>query len=133
MARLQPKPAGRQKGSIDVLPSGALRVRVHAGQDPITNLGHNLALVAVARLGTSGAQALIHGVVATYYRTSVRSAGVWWCVGLGGVGGPPAGGLVVVSGRVLDSIFYVLAAPADVGGLLTRVVRRPIGRPCDGR
>ncbi|WP_226366622.1 hypothetical protein [Pseudonocardia sp. ICBG162] len=63
----------------------------------------------------------------------MRSAGVAWCVGLGGVGGPPVGGLVVASGRVLDSIFYVLAAPAVVGGLLTWVVRRTIGRPCDGR
>ncbi|MFG1635634.1 tyrosine-type recombinase/integrase [Pseudonocardia alni] len=48
MARLQPRPAGRQKGSIDVLPSGALRVRVYAGQDPITKRRHNLVEIVPA-------------------------------------------------------------------------------------
>jgi integrase len=48
MARLQPKPVGRQKGSIDVLPSGALRVRVYAGQDPITKRRHNLVEIVPA-------------------------------------------------------------------------------------
>ncbi|MCO5579114.1 hypothetical protein L7F22_032966 [Adiantum nelumboides] len=49
--RLQPRPAGRQKGSIDVLPSGASRVRAYAGQDPITNLGHNLCRDRARRPG----------------------------------------------------------------------------------
>ncbi|WP_207223635.1 hypothetical protein [Pseudonocardia sediminis] len=48
MARLQPRPAGRQKGSIDLLPSGALRVRVYAGQEPITKRRHDLIEIVPA-------------------------------------------------------------------------------------
>jgi len=32
----------RPRGSIDVLPSGALRVRLYAGQDPLTKKRHTL-------------------------------------------------------------------------------------------
>ncbi|MBC3190697.1 aromatic acid/H+ symport family MFS transporter [Pseudonocardia sp. C8] len=84
-----------------------------------------LAFVAVVGLGTSGTQILIYGFVATYYRTNVRSAGVAWCAGfgrLGGVGGPLVGGLMVASGLALDSIFYVLAALAVAGVVLTWLV-----------
>lgn len=34
--------SGRQRGAIDELPSGALRVRVYAGVDPVTKKRHNL-------------------------------------------------------------------------------------------
>jgi AAHS family benzoate transporter-like MFS transporter len=88
-------------------------------------LGLLLAFVAVVGLGTSGTQILIYGFVATYYRTNVRSAGVAWCAGfgrLGGIGGPLIGGLLVASGIALTSTFYVLAALAVFGGLLTLVV-----------
>jgi integrase len=34
--------AGRTRGSIDELPSGALRVRVYAGVDPVTKRRHDL-------------------------------------------------------------------------------------------
>ncbi len=34
--------SGRQRGSIDVLPSGAFRVRVYAGVDPVTKQRHTL-------------------------------------------------------------------------------------------
>ena len=88
-------------------------------------LGVLLAFVAVVGLGTSGTQILIYGFVATYYRTNVRSAGVAWCAGfgrLGGIGGPLIGGLLVASGIVLNTIFYVLTALAVVGALLTLVV-----------
>ncbi len=34
--------SGRQRGSIDELPSGALRVRVYAGVDPVTKRRHDL-------------------------------------------------------------------------------------------
>lgn len=33
---------GRTRGSIDELPSGALRVRVYAGVDPVTKRRHDL-------------------------------------------------------------------------------------------
>jgi MFS transporter, AAHS family, benzoate transport protein len=88
-------------------------------------LGILLFVVAVAGLGTSGTQTLIYGFVANYYRTNVRGAGVAWCAGfgrLGGVGGPLLGGFLVGAGFALDSIFFVLAALALLGLLLTLLV-----------
>lgn len=88
-------------------------------------IGLLLAFIAVVGLGTSGTQILIYGFVATYYRTSVRGAGVAWCAGfgrLGGIGGPLIGGLLIASGLALNSIFYVLTVLAVVGALLTLVV-----------
>jgi integrase len=38
----------RQRGSIDELPSGAFRVRVHAGRDPLTGRRHDLVEVVPA-------------------------------------------------------------------------------------
>lgn len=37
-----PARAGRSRGSIETLPSGALRVRVYAGSDPVTGRRHYL-------------------------------------------------------------------------------------------
>jgi AAHS family benzoate transporter-like MFS transporter len=88
-------------------------------------VGLLLAFIAVVGLGTSGTQILIYGFVATYYRTSVRGAGVAWCAGfgrLGGIGGPLIGGLLIASGLALNSIFYALTVLAVVGALLTVVV-----------
>ncbi|MBN9113185.1 MAG: tyrosine-type recombinase/integrase [Pseudonocardia sp.] len=42
MAKPRTTRSGRQKGSIDELPSGALRVRVYAGVDPVTKRRHDL-------------------------------------------------------------------------------------------
>jgi MFS transporter, AAHS family, benzoate transport protein len=88
-------------------------------------LGVLLLFVAVVGLGTSGTQTLIYGFVANYFRTNVRGAAVAWCAGfgrLGGVGGPLLGGLLVAAGLALNSIFYVLAAVALVGTVLTLLV-----------
>src|SRR3954454_16863793 len=41
-------PRQRQRGTIDVLPSGALRVRVYAGVDPVTKRRHDLTEVIPA-------------------------------------------------------------------------------------
>jgi AAHS family benzoate transporter-like MFS transporter len=84
-----------------------------------------LIFVAVAGLGTSGTQTLIYGLVANYYRTNVRGAGVAWCAGfgrLGGVGGPVIGGLMIGAGLSTNAIFWVLAGLGVLGGLLTLVV-----------
>ena len=84
-----------------------------------------LLIVAVVGLGTSGTQTLIYGLVANYYRTTVRGAGVAWCAGfgrLGGVAGPAVGGLLVGAGLALDTTFYVLAAVALLGMALTLAV-----------
>ncbi|WP_308252108.1 tyrosine-type recombinase/integrase [Pseudonocardia sp. KRD291] len=42
MAKAKVARSGRQHGSIDELPSGALRVRVYAGVDPVTKRRHDL-------------------------------------------------------------------------------------------
>ena len=89
------------------------------------SVGLLLAVVAVVGLGTSGTQTLIYGLVANYYRTNVRSAGVAWCAGfgrLGGVGGPMLGGYLAGSGYGLSTIFFILAGLALLGCLLTLLV-----------
>jgi AAHS family benzoate transporter-like MFS transporter len=88
-------------------------------------LGVLLAIVAVVGLGTSGTQTLIYGLVANYYRTNVRGAGVAWCAGfgrLGGVGGPMLGGYLAGGGFALNTIFYVLAGLAVLGVVFTLLV-----------
>jgi AAHS family benzoate transporter-like MFS transporter len=89
-----------------------------------------LAAVAIVGLGTSGTQILLFGLVANYYRTNVRGAGVAWCAGfgrLGGVGGPLLGGFLIAAGLALNSIFYILAGFAVVGFVLTVLVPRSRG------
>src|SRR4051812_2920417 len=91
------------------------------------SVGVLLAVVAVVGLGTSGTQTLIYGLVANFYRTNVRSAGVAWCAGfgrLGGVGGPILGGYLAGGGFALETIFYILAGLAVVGSVLTALVPR---------
>jgi AAHS family benzoate transporter-like MFS transporter len=97
-------------------------------------VGLLLAFIAIVGLGTSGTQILIYGFVATYYRTTVRGAGVAWCAGfgrLGGIGGPLIGGLLISSGLALNSIFVVLTALAVLGALLTLVVPKASRRGGD--
>jgi len=101
---------------------GALSITVLTVSLP---LGLLLAFVAIVGLGTSGTQTLIYGFVANYYRTNVRGAGVAWCAGfgrLGGVAGPLLGGFLIGAGLALNSIFYVLAALALLGTVLTLLV-----------
>lgn len=95
-------------------------------------IGLLLLFVAIVGLGTSGTQTLIYGFVANYFRTNVRGAAVAWCAGfgrLGGVAGPLLGGLLIAAGLALNSIFYILAAIAAVGVVLTLLV--PIRRSLD--
>lgn len=90
------------------------------------SLGTLLAVVAVVGLGTSGIQTLIYGLVANFYRTNVRSAGVAWRAGfgrLGGVGGPILGGYLAGGGFALETIFYILASVAVLGSILTTLVQ----------
>lgn len=101
---------------------GALSIALLTSGFP---LGILLAIVAVVGLGTSGTQTLIYGLVANYYRTNVRGAGVAWCAGfgrIGGVGGPMLGGYLAGGGFALETIFFVLAALGVLGGLLTLLV-----------
>ena len=95
-------------------------------------LGFLLLFVAIAGVGTSGTQTLVYGFVANFFRTNVRGAAVAWCAGfgrLGGIGGPLLGGLLVGAGLALNSIFFVLAAIALAGVVLTLLV--PAGRAHD--
>jgi MFS transporter, AAHS family, benzoate transport protein len=101
---------------------GALSIAVLTLSLP---LGLLLLFVAIVGLGTSGTQTLIYGFVANYFTTKVRGAAVAWCAGfgrLGGVGGPLLGGFLVAAGLALNSIFYVLAALALLGAILTLCV-----------
>ena len=98
---------------------GALSIAVLTLSLP---LGVLLLFVAIVGLGTSGTQTLIYGFVANYFTTKVRGAAVAWCAGfgrLGGVGGPLLGGFLVAAGLALNSIFYILAALALLGMVLT--------------
>lgn len=84
-----------------------------------------LALVAVAGVGTIGTQVLIYGFVSNYYNSAARGAGVAWCAGfgrLGGIFGPLIGGLLMAAGVQNHIAFYVFAAVAIVGALVTACV-----------
>jgi AAHS family benzoate transporter-like MFS transporter len=88
-------------------------------------IGVLLLFIAIVGLGTSGTQTLLFGFVANYFSTKVRGAAVAWAAGfgrLGGVGGPLLGGLLITAGFALNSIFYVLAAVALLGMILTLLV-----------
>jgi len=84
-----------------------------------------LALVAVAGVGAIGTQVLIYGLVANYYDSTARAAGVSWCAGfgrLGGILGPLLGGLLISAGLGGGTAFYVFAGVAIVGTLVTACV-----------
>lgn len=101
---------------------GALSITLLTFSLPLALL---LAFIAIVGLGTSGTQTLIYGFVANYYPTRMRGAGVAWCAGfgrLGGVGGPLLGGFLLAAGLAVNSIFYVLAAIALLGVVLTLLV-----------
>ncbi|WP_432561447.1 MFS transporter [Kineococcus sp. SYSU DK003] len=105
---------------------GAVAIGLLTVQAP---LGVLLLFVAVAGVGTSGTQTLIYGFVANHFRTTVRGAAVAWCAGfgrLGGIGGPLLGGLLIGAGLALNSTFFVLAALALVGSVLTLLVPRTV-------
>ena len=106
--------------------TGALALVLLTLDFPLAGL---LGVVAIVGLGTSGTQTLIYAFVANYYRTNVRASGVAWCAGfgrLGGIGGPMLGSFLITSGLPLDSIFYILAAIALLGVMLTLLV--PLAR-----
>jgi AAHS family benzoate transporter-like MFS transporter len=88
-------------------------------------VGVLLVFVALAGLGTSGTQILLFGLVANYYRTNVRAAGVAWCAGfgrLGGIGGPLVGGILIGAGLGMTQIFFILAGVAVLGLVLILMV-----------
>jgi AAHS family benzoate transporter-like MFS transporter len=108
---------------------GAISIAIITFSLPI---GILLFFIAIVGLGTSGTQTLLFGFVANYFSTKVRGAAVAWCAGfgrLGGVGGPLLGGLLIAAGLALNSIFYILAALALLGMVLTLLV--PVRRTQD--
>ena len=108
---------------------GAVAISIVTFSLPI---GVLLFFIAIVGLGTSGTQTLLFGFVANYFSTKVRGAAVAWCAGfgrLGGVGGPLLGGLLIAAGFALNSIFYILAAIALLGMILTLLV--PVRRTRD--
>ncbi len=122
-------------GAVSIALVGAIAATLPDEPGPGDVAGLMLALmlvvIAVVGLGTSGTQVLIYGLIANYYRTNVRGAGVAWGAGfgrLGGVGGPILGGaLAAAFATDLHLIFYVLAGISVVGMLLT-VITPPAKR-----
>ncbi len=101
---------------------GAVAIFLMTMGFPVAGL---LAVVAIVGLGTSGTQVLIYGLVANYYRTNVRGAGVAWCAGfgrLGGVVGPMVVGYMREWNLDINTTFQILAGVAAVGALLTLVL-----------
>ncbi|MFV0459156.1 MAG: MFS transporter [Actinomycetales bacterium] len=106
------------------------------------SVGLLLIVVAIVGLGTSGTQTLIFGLIATFYRTNVRAAGVAWGAGFGRIGGilgPIVGGMlaaaygpktdaagVVTDPGNLNMIFYILAGIAVLGAICCAIVRRGV-------
>jgi AAHS family benzoate transporter-like MFS transporter len=85
------------------------------------------AAVALAGVGTIGTQVLIYGLVANYYPTTARAAGVAWCAGfgrLGGIVGPILGGVLVGAGVSGSTAFQLFAGISLLGALVTSVVPR---------
>ena len=90
-------------------------------------LGVLFAAVAIAGVGTIGTQVLIYGLVANYYPTRARGAGVAWCAGfgrLGGIVGPIIGGALVAAGVGGTTAFQIFAGIAVLGALVTVAVPR---------
>jgi AAHS family benzoate transporter-like MFS transporter len=87
-----------------------------------------VAAVAVAGVGTIGTQVLVYGLVANYYPTRARAAGVAWCAGfgrLGGIVGPIIGGVLVGAGVGGTTAFVIFAGVSLVGAMVTGLVPPP--------
>jgi len=84
-------------------------------------------LVAVAGLGSVGSQILVNGYVAAHYPDAARATALGWALGVGRLGailGPILGGYVAASSLGYQWNFYMFAAFAVVGGLMTLLVPR---------
>ncbi|MGY1822238.1 MFS transporter [Geodermatophilus sp. SYSU D00079] len=102
----------------------ALSLALLPAQLPLAVL---LLAVAVAGVGTIGTQVLVYGLVANYYPTRARAAGVAWCAGfgrLGGIVGPVLGGVLVGAGLGGTTAFFLFAGIALLGALVTALVPR---------
>ncbi|GAA3546975.1 aromatic acid/H+ symport family MFS transporter [Amycolatopsis ultiminotia] len=88
--------------------------------------------VAVAGLGGTGTQALIHGYVAAHYSPGARGSALGVVLATGRIGailGPIVGGLILASGAALGWNFVVFALPALLGAGLIACGPRTAGRP----
>lgn len=83
--------------------------------------------IAVAGVGILGTQVLIYGFQANYFTSNARAAGVAMCATIGragGVFGPMVIGWLVAAGLGASQQFYVFAAVALLGGIVTVLVPR---------
>jgi AAHS family benzoate transporter-like MFS transporter len=95
-------------------------------------VGILFAAVAIAGVGTIGTQVLIYGLVANYYPTRARGAGVAWCAGfgrLGGIVGPIIGGALVAAGVGSTTAFQIFAGVALLGAVVAVAVPRSPQEP----
>jgi AAHS family benzoate transporter-like MFS transporter len=84
-------------------------------------------LVALAGLGSIGAQILVNAWVTRYYPVDSRATAVGWAIGFGRTGsvvGPILGGLVLGSGLAFEWNFYAFVFPAVLGALIALLVPR---------
>jgi AAHS family benzoate transporter-like MFS transporter len=101
---------------------GGLSVGLLSLQPPL--LG-TFVLVALAGLGSVGAQLLVNAWVTRYYPVDSRATAVGWAIGFGRAGsifGPIIIGLVVGSGLGIEWNFYVFIIPAIIGAVLAAMV-----------
>ncbi|MFC5139380.1 MFS transporter [Actinomycetospora rhizophila] len=87
-------------------------------------------LVAVAGMGSIGAQFLVNGYVAALYPAAVRASALGWANGIGRLGailGPYLGGIVLGAALGLAWNFWVFAVVAALGALVCSAL--PATRP----
>ncbi|WP_433913774.1 Rieske 2Fe-2S domain-containing protein [Brevibacterium litoralis] len=72
-----------------------------------------------------GTQVLVYGLVANYYPTRARGAGVAWCAGSGRLGGilaPVIVGLIISAGLGGSTAFFIFAGVAVLAAGVTSLV-----------
>ncbi len=91
--------------------------------------GPTLPLLATAVMaagaGIIGGQSASHALCAEFYRTSMRSTGVGWALGIGRIGsivGPVAGGYLLATGDGAQQVIWMASIPALVATIAAAVL-----------
>jgi len=91
--------------------------------------GPTLPLLATAVMaagaGIIGGQSASHALCAEFYRTSMRSTGVGWALGIGRIGsivGPVAGGYLLGTGGGAQQVIWMASIPALVATIAAAVL-----------
>ena len=91
--------------------------------------GPTLPLLATAVMaagaGIIGGQSASHALCAEFYRTSMRSTGVGWALGIGRIGsivGPVLGGYLLATGGGAQQVIWMASIPALVATIAATVL-----------